>query len=84
MKITKTQLRRIIKEERAKIHEARLSSRGIELRSRLSSIVEELETIDLEELEQMQLNTKDYGMDAILKQLIGMAIEDVKHDMEYR
>lgn len=84
MKITRRKLRRIIKEERAKLHEAGLSPRGIELRSRLSSIVEELETIDLEELEQMELNTKDYGMDAILKQLINMAIEDVKHDMEYR
>ena len=84
MKVTKRQLRRIIKEERAKLHEARLSPRGLELRSRIESIVEELESIDLKELEQMQLNATDYGVDAILKQLIDMAIADVKHDMEYR
>ena len=84
MKVTKRQLRRIIKEERAKLHEARLSPRDLELRSRISSIVEELESIDLKELEQMELNATDYGIDAILKQLINMAIEDVKHDMEYR
>ena len=84
MKITKRQLRRIIKEERAKLHEARLSPRDLELRSRISSIVEELESIDLKELEQMQLNATDYGVDAILKQLIDIAIADVKQDMEYR
>ena len=84
MKVTKRQLRRIIKEERAKLHEARLSPRDLELRSRISSIVEELESIDLKELEQMQLNATDYGVDAILKQLIDIAIADVKQDMEYR
>ena len=84
MKVTKRQLQRIIKEERAKLLEARISPRGLELRSKISSIIEELESIDLEELEQMKLNATAYGVDNILKQLIDIAIEDVKRDMRYR
>ena len=84
MKITKRQLRRIIKEERAKLLEARISPRGLELRQKISNVIKELESIDLEELEQMRLNTTAYGVDNILRQLIDIAIEDVKHDMRYR
>ena len=84
MKITKRQLRRIIKEERAKLLEARISPRGLELRQKISNVIKELESIDLEELEKMRLNTTAYGVDNILRQLIDIAIEDVKHDMRYR
>ena len=84
MKITKRQLRRIIKEQRAKLLEARISPRGLELRQKISNVIKELESIDLEELEKMRLNTTAYGVDNILRQLIDIAIEDVKHDMRYR
>jgi hypothetical protein len=73
MKITKRQLRRIIKEERAKLQEMKTEVYfGVE--DKIVNLLLDMEGIPAEQLEEMVGRLGDAGMDEVIKLLAKMAL----------
>ena len=76
MKITKRQLRRIIKEEKAKLQEAVKAEKYYGIEDKLVNLVLDMEDIPDDQLNDIITRLSDTGLEQITKLLAKMALQN--------